>query len=178
MGNLRLSVLLLGCLGIGAWGIATFFWRLEGLLKKLPRFLTSFCTGRAVDFSSFLIFWESIKDILWAKPLPSAYFLISVFLGDRCLNIIIKSNERDTYQSRFILVINHSEFKKIPAKTMSESLSAHTEHRSTFKVVVVGERAVGKTSLAIRYIKGYFSKMYAVTVGIEFYSKIITDHDT
>ena len=49
---------------------------------------------------------------------------------------------------------------------MSISLSAHTERRTTFKVVVVGERAVGKTSMAIRYIKGVFHKLYAVTVGI------------
>lgn len=63
---------------------------------------------------------------------------------------------------------------------MSIAMSAHTDRpdrRSTFKVVVVGERAVGKTSLAIRYIKGVFSKLYAVTVGIEFHSKVINyDH--
>ena len=57
---------------------------------------------------------------------------------------------------------------------MSSFMSAVTEQSSTFKVVVVGQRAVGKTSLAVRYVQGKFSSVYAVTIGIEFYSKVIT----
>jgi GTPase SAR1 family protein len=55
---------------------------------------------------------------------------------------------------------------------MSNSRSS-SERRCIFKTVIVGERAVGKTSLALRYIRGTFSMIYSVTVGIEFYSKII-----
>lgn len=60
---------------------------------------------------------------------------------------------------------------------MSSEYSTSSESSTSFKVVVVGERAVGKTSLAIRYVKGVFSKVYAVTVGIEFYSKNIHRED-
>lgn len=40
--------------------------------------------------------------------------------------------------------------------------------------MIVGERGAGKTSLALRYVKDIFNKSYAVTVGVEFYSKNIT----
>ena len=49
---------------------------------------------------------------------------------------------------------------------MSVSISAVTEVRPIFKLLVVGERAVGKTSLAVRYVKGLFDMSYNVTVGI------------
>ena len=58
---------------------------------------------------------------------------------------------------------------------MTSAYSVYSDSSTNFKMVVVGERAVGKTSLAVRYIKGVFSKHYAVTVGIEFYSKLITE---
>ena len=57
---------------------------------------------------------------------------------------------------------------------MSLYNSTKSENRVNFKVVIVGERGVGKTSLALRYIRGIFNKLYAVTVGVEFYSKIIS----
>jgi Ras-related protein Rab-6A len=57
---------------------------------------------------------------------------------------------------------------------MTSSYSTFTEKGTCFKIVIVGERAVGKTSLAVRYVKGIYSNIYAVTVGIEFYSKMIT----
>lgn len=49
---------------------------------------------------------------------------------------------------------------------MSVSGTAVTEVIPTFKLLVIGERAVGKTSLAVRYVKGLFDKSYNVTVGI------------
>ena len=54
---------------------------------------------------------------------------------------------------------------------MSLYNSTKSESRVNFKVVIVGERGAGKTSLALRYVKGVFNKGYAVTVGVEFYSK-------
>ena len=43
----------------------------------------------------------------------------------------------------------------------------------SFKVIVIGDQGVGKTSLIVRYIKDVFSKDYKVTVGFEFYSKVV-----
>lgn len=43
----------------------------------------------------------------------------------------------------------------------------------SFKMIVIGEQGVGKTSLILRYVKDVFSKDYKVTVGFEFYSKVI-----
>ena len=37
------------------------------------------------------------------------------------------------------------------------------------KVIVVGEAAVGKTSLLIRYIKGIFNPSYILTIGVQFF---------
>lgn len=51
---------------------------------------------------------------------------------------------------------------------------AHTLYsKVNFKVIVVGDKSVGKTSLIIRYVKGIFDKNYTVTIGVEFYSKIV-----
>lgn len=45
--------------------------------------------------------------------------------------------------------------------------------RMSFKLIVVGDAAVGKTSLVLRYVKGTFSKNYSVSLGVEFYSKLV-----
>ena len=42
-----------------------------------------------------------------------------------------------------------------------------------FKIIIVGEAGVGKTSLLMRYIKGNFSNDYNLTLGFEFASKDI-----
>lgn len=60
---------------------------------------------------------------------------------------------------------------------MSSEYTDTTDRSTSFKVVIVGDRAVGKTSLAARYVKGVYSNVYAVTVGIEFYSKTIRSGD-
>jgi len=43
-----------------------------------------------------------------------------------------------------------------------------------FKIIVVGDSYVGKTSLILRYVKGTFNKNYNVSLGVEFYSKVLT----
>lgn len=46
------------------------------------------------------------------------------------------------------------------------STTISTKVKATFKIVVVGDRAVGKTSLLMRYDRGVFCKTYAVTIGV------------
>ena len=43
----------------------------------------------------------------------------------------------------------------------------------TFKVMMLGDASVGKTSLTIRYISGTFMEDLKLTIGVDFYSKII-----
>jgi small GTP-binding protein len=43
-----------------------------------------------------------------------------------------------------------------------------------FKVVVLGDKGVGKTSLVMRYIEGYFSENQQSTVGAFFLTKKVT----
>jgi len=43
-----------------------------------------------------------------------------------------------------------------------------------FKLIVVGDKKVGKTSLILRYIKGAFGKTTSNTNAIEFYSQTVT----
>jgi len=42
-----------------------------------------------------------------------------------------------------------------------------------FKVIVVGDASVGKTSLTLRYTQDYFSENYIVTIGVNFLKKTI-----
>ena len=42
-----------------------------------------------------------------------------------------------------------------------------------FKVIIVGNKYVGKTSLILREIKDIYEENYKVTLGVEFYSKIL-----
>ncbi|MFW9969746.1 MAG: Rab family GTPase [Candidatus Odinarchaeota archaeon] len=49
-----------------------------------------------------------------------------------------------------------------------------TQYDYTFKVLMLGDASVGKTSLTLRYISGYFSPDLKLTIGVDFYSKAIT----
>jgi small GTP-binding protein len=55
----------------------------------------------------------------------------------------------------------------------SSSVAFSVNSKVSFKVIIVGDLAVGKTSLVMRYIKDMFSKEYKVTVGFEFFSKVV-----
>ncbi len=48
-----------------------------------------------------------------------------------------------------------------------------SEYDYTFKLILFGDGAVGKTSLAQRYLKGVFNEKINVTIGVEFYVKFI-----
>ena len=54
------------------------------------------------------------------------------------------------------------------------STTNSSKSRLNFKIVIVGERGVGKTSLLMRYDRGVFSKTFAVTIGIESFYKELT----
>lgn len=45
-------------------------------------------------------------------------------------------------------------------------------HRA--KIVVVGDAAVGKTSLIVRYVKGVFNPSYIITLGVNFFVQDIS----
>lgn len=46
-----------------------------------------------------------------------------------------------------------------------------TDYDYTFKVLMLGDASVGKTSLTIRYISGSFMEDLKLTIGVDFYSK-------
>jgi small GTP-binding protein len=51
-----------------------------------------------------------------------------------------------------------------------------TDYDYTFKVMMLGDASVGKTSLTLRYISGFFLEDLKLTIGVDFYSKT-TDFD-
>jgi Ras-related protein Rab-7A len=53
-------------------------------------------------------------------------------------------------------------------------MSYTNKKRNTLKVVVIGESAVGKTSLMQRYMSDKYNNQYRATVGADFLSKEIT----
>ncbi len=52
-----------------------------------------------------------------------------------------------------------------------------TEYDFTFKLMMLGDASVGKTSLTIRYISGFFMEDLKLTIGVDFYSKTINFKD-
>lgn len=59
----------------------------------------------------------------------------------------------------------------------SNAVSSTREH--LFKVLVIGEFGVGKTSVIRRYVEGYFTPNYKLTIGVDFALKVLEwDSDT
>ena len=56
-----------------------------------------------------------------------------------------------------------------------QNLKIKTSNITTleFKIVLLGDLSVGKSSIANRYIKGNFSNKYIATIGGSFYAKNI-----
>ncbi len=46
-----------------------------------------------------------------------------------------------------------------------------TDYDYTFKIMMLGDASVGKTSLTLRYISGFFLEDLKLTIGVDFYSK-------
>ena len=53
------------------------------------------------------------------------------------------------------------------------SSDAKKRAKYAFKIVTIGDPAVGKTSLVLRYTKNTFSEQYIVSLGVNFLSKVI-----
>ncbi len=48
-----------------------------------------------------------------------------------------------------------------------------TSYDFTYKILMLGDASVGKTSLTLRYISGFFMEDLKLTIGVDFYSKTI-----
>jgi len=46
-----------------------------------------------------------------------------------------------------------------------------TDYDFTYKILMLGDASVGKTSLTIRFISGFFLEDLKLTIGVDFYSK-------
>ena len=44
----------------------------------------------------------------------------------------------------------------------------------TFKVVIIGDKSVGKTCIVKRYIERSFSSLNEATIGAQFFSQIVS----
>ena len=47
-----------------------------------------------------------------------------------------------------------------------------------FKIIVVGDGAVGKTALSVRFDQGTFEQSYKMTIGADFFVKIVEVEDS
>ncbi|KPP59419.1 hypothetical protein Z043_122658, partial [Scleropages formosus] len=47
------------------------------------------------------------------------------------------------------------------------------EHEHLFKILVIGDIGVGKTSIIKRYVHHVFSQHYRATIGVDFALKVI-----
>ena len=56
-----------------------------------------------------------------------------------------------------------------------EEIPLKTEYM--FKIIVIGDAGVGKTSLIKRYVNGMFSANYKATIGVDFSLKVIESSD-
>ncbi|MFX0169082.1 MAG: Rab family GTPase [Candidatus Hodarchaeota archaeon] len=60
-----------------------------------------------------------------------------------------------------------------PVESSTQPITAHRPYTHIAKAVVVGDAAVGKTSLLVRYVKGVFNPTYVLTIGVAFNIKDI-----
>jgi len=60
-----------------------------------------------------------------------------------------------------------------PSKSSTASGSKTDERQDLYKILVIGDYAVGKTSLINRYTSGYFTPNYKLTIGVDFALKNI-----
>ena len=63
----------------------------------------------------------------------------------------------------------------VPSKTVEDIMDENTRNgfKHLFKILVIGDVGVGKTSLIRRFTKGYFAENITSTVGVDLDSKIV-----
>jgi small GTP-binding protein len=64
-----------------------------------------------------------------------------------------------------------------PTESTTQHIAAKRPYTHIAKAVVVGDAAVGKTSLLVRYVKGIFNPTYILTIGVAFHVKDIVVGD-
>jgi small GTP-binding protein len=60
-----------------------------------------------------------------------------------------------------------------PTESTTQPIATKRPYTHIAKAVVVGDAAVGKTSLLVRYVKGLFNPTYVLTIGVAFHVKDI-----
>ncbi|MFX1509077.1 MAG: GTP-binding protein [Promethearchaeota archaeon] len=60
-----------------------------------------------------------------------------------------------------------------PTESTTQPITARRPYTHIAKAVVVGDAAVGKTSLLVRYVKNIFNPTYILTIGVAFHVKDI-----
>lgn len=78
------------------------------------------------------------------------------FIGNKCSILALYSVETMQYK---VLSLSVSEFTTMPEKL--------------FKVIIIGDPTVGKTSFVQRYVQNSFKRDYKGTVGVDFALKIL-----
>ena len=58
-----------------------------------------------------------------------------------------------------------------------KKMQEEKQNQHLFKVLVIGDYAVGKTSIIKRYCEGYFTPNYKLTIGVDFAVKVIDCDD-
>lgn len=51
-------------------------------------------------------------------------------------------------------------------QNMRSSVAFSVNAKLNFRIIIVGDSAVGKTSLVVKYVKGIFNKNYTVSLGV------------
>ncbi len=64
-----------------------------------------------------------------------------------------------------------------PPESTTQPIATRRPYTHIAKAVVVGDAAVGKTSLLIRYVKGLFNPTYVLTIGVAFHVKDVVVGD-
>jgi len=60
-----------------------------------------------------------------------------------------------------------------PAHSSGDVVNKGEKQQHLYKVIVIGDYAVGKTSIIKRYCEGYFTPNYKLTIGVDFAVKVV-----
>lgn len=74
-----------------------------------------------------------------------------------------------------------SPFRGLHAQLARSSLAMHSSHQKEhlYKILVIGDLGVGKTSIIKRYVHHNFSPNYRATIGVDFALKVLSwDQET